>query len=138
MPQLETPMGLAFCVCDMVIEDRTTHKKSLIGLFDRISSRNFPCVHPEMTVYVSLTSGHGTYPCECECRHTDGETLAFRATGTVTMKDPTQVADLVFRMRGVRFAKPGTYWLQFQVDGNPLLMRRFLVQEAKPTDQETG
>jgi hypothetical protein len=136
MAKLETPMGLAFCVCDSVIEDRTTRKKSLIGLFDRVSSRHFPCVHPELTVYLSLTSGHGTYPCACECRHTDGETIAFRVNGSVTMKDPTQVADLVFRLRGVRFEKPGTYWLQFMVDGDPLLMRRFLVHEAETRKEE--
>jgi len=62
MPALETPMGLALVVCDTIIEDKLTGKKTLVGLFDRLQTSRLPCVHPAMTVFVSLTGGRGEYP----------------------------------------------------------------------------
>lgn len=140
MPELETPMGLALCVCDMVIEDKLTGKKSLIGMCDRISASRFPCVHPEMCVYVSMTSGRGEYPCEIVCKHVDNETVAFAAKGKVALPEPARVVDLVFRMRGVRFAKSGMYWLHFITDDVPIMMRPFFVKEMEqpPQGQQPG
>ena len=128
MPHLETPMGLALQVCDTIIEDKLTGKKSLIGLFDRVQTAKIPCVHPSMCVFVSMTGGRGQYPCEVICRHTDNETVAFSAKGNVALRDPRQVVDLVFRLNGVRFPKPDVYWLHFLADGVPIMMRPMVVQ----------
>ena len=128
---LETPMGLSLIFCDMIIEDKTTGKKSLIGLFDRIHTRTFPCIHTSMALFVSMTSGQGRYPCEVVCRHTDDKTIAFRVQGHVGMKDPTQVVDIIFRLNGVRFPLPGVYWVHFLVDGMPIMMRPLTLNEVE-------
>ncbi|MBU0716889.1 MAG: hypothetical protein KJ749_01465 [Planctomycetes bacterium] len=141
MATLETPMGLALLVCDMIIEDKLTGKKTLVGLFDRIQTGRFPCVHPAMTVFVSLTGGRGKYPCEVICRHQDNETIAFSAKGQVVLPDPRTVVDLVFRLNGVRFPKPGFYWLHFKVDDVPIMMRPLNIdkrEREKKTEGETG
>jgi len=132
MPAAETPMGLALIVCDTILEDRLTGKKTLVGLFDRVQTAKLPCVHPEMCVFVSLTGGRGEYPCEIVCRHVDGETIAFSAKGKVVMRDPYQVVDLVFRLKGARFPKEDKYWLHFLVEGIPIMMRQMLVQRQAP------
>ena len=131
MAQLETPMGLALLVCDNIIEDKHSGKKSLVGLFDRVQVASVPCTHPSMSVFVSLTGGRGEYPCEVVCRHTDNRTIAFSATGKVVLRDPRQVVDLIFRLNGVRFTKPDTYWLHFLADGIPIMMRPMFVQKAE-------
>mgnify|MGYP006281043595 CR=1 FL=1 len=133
----DAPMGLALVACDTVIEDKVTGKKSLIGLCDRIAGTRFPCVHPELSVYVSLTSGRGERPCAVTCRHTDDVTVAFTATGKIRFRDPTQVVDLVFRLRGVRFVKPGTYWLQFLVDDMPIMVRPLTVSKIEKRKQDS-
>ena len=140
MATLETPMGLSLQICDSVIEDKHTGKKSLIGLFDRIHARVLPCVHPAMAVFVSITGGRGEYPCEIVCRHQDGTTLAFEAKGKVALADPRQVVDLVFRMNGVRFPLEGLYWVTFQMDDIPIMMRPLQVRtpEAKPPAGSPG
>jgi len=135
MPTLETPMGLALVMCDSVIEDKLTGKKSLIGICDRIAARRFPCTHPELCVFVTLTSGRGEYPCEIVCRQTDTEKPAFAAKGKIRLREPSQVVDLVFRLRGIQFSKPGTFWLHFLADGVPIMMRPLFVQEIKPKQQ---
>jgi hypothetical protein len=141
MPGLETPMGLALLLCDTIIEDKVTGKKTLVGLFDRIQSGRFPCVHPTMTIFVSITGGRGSYPCEVVCRHQDNDTVSFSAKGQVSLPDPRTVVDLVFRMNGVRFAKPGAYWLHFKVEDVPIMMRQITVDKRdrdKRADGESG
>ena len=56
-----SPIGLAIVICDQIIEDKLTHKKSLIGIFNQIATPTFPCRHPRMAVFVSLTEGRGAY-----------------------------------------------------------------------------
>ena len=51
----------ALLVCDMVIEDKTTNKKSLVGLFTHIWAMAFPFAPHKMGVYFSLTDAEGTY-----------------------------------------------------------------------------
>ena len=140
MSALETPIGLALLVCDSIIEDKLTGKKSLIGLFDRVQTAKLPCVHPSMTIFVSLTGGRGEFPCEIICRHSDGETIAFSAKGKVVLRDPRQVVDLVFRLNGVRFPKDDMYWLHFMVDEIPIMMRPMFVTKRQPgaADKDKG
>lgn len=141
MAHMETPLGLALVVCDSIIEDKHTGKKTLVGLFDRITAARLPCVHPAMSIFVSLTGARGEFPCEVICRHTDDETVAFSAQGQVVLKDPRQVVDLVFRMRGVRFPKADMYWTNFLIDGIPIMMRPLFVklrrQTASAADEQT-
>ena len=132
----EMPMGLALLVCDMVIQDRQTNKRSLIGLFDRLFANQFPCVHPQLSVFISLTSGRGTYQCEVRCRNSEDGTPAFSAKGPMTMNDPMQVVEMVFNMQGVRFTEPGHYWLECLVDEVPVMMRRITV--TKPEKKSKG
>jgi len=135
----ETPMGLALLVCDTIIEDKLTGKKTLVGLFDRVHAGRLPCVHPAMNVFVSLTGGMGECPCEVVCEHSSADAVAFSAKGKVSFKDPAQVVDLVFRLKGVRFPQEGTYWLRFLVDGIPIMMRRVMVlkrQQAKNENED--
>lgn len=136
MPQLETPLGLSLLMCDTIIEDKHTGKKTLVGLFDRVHARRFPCVHPFMCVFVSLTGARGNFPCEVVCRHQDSHTVAFSAKGEVSMRDPRQVVDLVFRLSGVTFSKPDMYWLNFVVDDVPIMMRPLFVMESGKSGKE--
>jgi hypothetical protein len=140
MSSLETPMGLALLVCDTVIEDRLTGKKTLVGLFDRVHAPSLPWIHPTMNIFVSLTGGRGQYPCEVVCRNADESTVAFSAKGNVALRDPRQVVDLIFRLAGVRFEKTGMYWVHFLVDAVPIMMRPLIVQEpprGKPKGEQT-
>ena len=53
------PSGVAIVVCDLIIEDKLTSKKSLIGIFNQIGAQSFPYRHPQICVFVSLTEGRG-------------------------------------------------------------------------------
>jgi hypothetical protein len=123
-------------VCDTIIEDRLTGKKTLVGLHDQIFAKQLPCRHPELDILVTLTSGLGNYPCEVICRHADMETMLFSAKGNVELRDPSTVTDMVFRLYGLKFTKPGTYWLQFLIDGIPLMTRPLKVSKVNPAEKQ--
>ena len=129
----EIPMGLALLVCDNIIQDKQTNKRSLIGLFDRLYTKNLPCVHPSLSIFVSLTSGKGNYACEVVCRHQETDTNALAVKGKVVFKDPMQVVDLVFNVQGVCFRNTGEHWLEFRIDQVPIMMRRIFIMQQEQT-----
>lgn len=138
----EDPIGLALILCDQIIEDKHTGKKSLIGMFDRVHAGSFPCAHPSLSIFVALTNLEGEVPCEIVCRHADGEPVAFAAKGKISFPDPARVAELVFHFKNVRFPGPGTYWLQFLADDLPVMVRPLFVlqlkQEGNPPAAKSG
>ena len=131
-PPVEAPLGLALVVCDTLIEDKRSGKKSLIGLFDQIFTSSFPCVHQGMDVYISVTGGRGEAACELVCRHGESQTVAFSAKGKIKFPSPNHVVELVFQLRGVRFAEPGVYWLHFLADEAPVMGRPLFVRKVEP------
>jgi hypothetical protein len=133
----EIPMGLALLLCDTIIQDKQTNKRSLIGLFDRLYTKKLPCVHPSLAIFVSLTSGRGQYACEIVCRHQETDVNAFSVKGKVAFKDPMQVVDLVFNVQGVCFRNAGEHWLEFRVDEVPVMMRRiFIMKQEQKTEAD--
>ena len=90
------PEVLAMMLCDMIITDVESSKKSLIGLFDRVESPAMPCLLNELHVYLCLTDGHGTLPVSISCIAADeGDTLT---TNILINFGPTYASTLTFDM----------------------------------------
>ena len=136
MPRQESPMGLALLACDSVIEDKQSGKKSLIGLCDRICAVEYPCLHPSLTVYASLTSGNGTYNCEVLCEDGEGENRPFYTEGEICFESPIAVVDVVFRVRNIKFPRPGIYWLQFLASNTLIMTRPFSVAQIEAEEDD--
>ncbi len=133
----ELPLGLALLICDQIIEDRFTGKRSLIGLFDGLSSLQFPCVHPVMNVVIEMTNVRGKQACRLLCKHADGDLTAFDARGDVDCPNPNQVVQLVFGFKNLRFEKAGTYWLSLLVDDAPVMSRPLAILQLPPRPQQS-
>ena len=139
----EVVMGLALILCDTIIEDCATGKKSLIGLFSQIHAPKLPCVHQSMNIFVSVTGGQGTYPCQIVCEHPQLDRPVFCLDCKIKFENPFQVVDMVFQMKAVRFTLPGKYELKVIIDGVPELIRPLIVSvrknmEQKPSEQKEG
>jgi len=46
-------------ICDQVIQDVSSGKKSLIGLFDGLFAQNFPVQHPRFFIYTVISAAPG-------------------------------------------------------------------------------
>jgi hypothetical protein len=132
------PTGLAIMVCDQIIEDKLTHKKSLIGIFNNISSPTFPCRHPQLCVFVSLTEGHGACTAQLRIVNEDtGEAVA-DMNGQIQFPDIHAAVDLNFNLVGLTFPTAGLYSIEFYADDNLVLERRFHLTQVKQQQPPKG
>ena len=70
------PHLVAAIVCDVAVADPTTNKKSLIGVFDRLSVGNFPAKRP-VSLYFKITDAEGNYDLDIRYVQSDtGKVLA--------------------------------------------------------------
>ena len=131
MSDKPSPVGLAIVVCDQIIEDKLTHKKSLIGTFNQIAAATFPCRHPRMAVFISLTEGRGAYAVVLRIAQEETGTTVAEVKGQIQFADIHAVAELNFDLVGVQFPAPGLYAIEFYCDDALILERRFHVLQMK-------
>ncbi len=132
MTDKPSPSGLAIVVCDQIIEDKHTNKKSLIGIFNNIASPSFPCRHPQLCVFVSLTEGRGTYDARLRIANEETGTAVAEVKGQIQLNDIHAVVEVNFNLLGLEFQQPGLYSIEFYCDDALILERRFHVVQAKP------
>lgn len=126
------PIPLAMILCDTLIEDRLTGKKSLIGIFNNIASREIPCRHSTLNVFCILTEGIGTYPCCLRCTNlADGATI-LNLTGPITFPDRLVTIEFNFELKNVVFPTPGQYVFELLCDNQPLISRKFNIVKLEP------
>jgi uncharacterized protein DUF6941 len=134
----QPPEVLAMILCDQVITDVETNKKSLIGLFDQVEALALPCVVHELHVYLSLTDGRGTLPTAIACVTVDEGEELFRGEAEVEFADPLQVVELHFVFPNARFPTAGEYRFQLSIEGHILHERRFFVSHLQDGGRARG
>lgn len=125
------PIVLGMIICDTVIEDKITNKKTLIGLFNRINSPKVPCIHPCVNVFLSLTEGIGEYECKLRCVDVTTDKTTLELGGKINFQGIKEIIELNFELRGVVFPNFGEYRFEFLCNSDPLISRRFLVSESR-------
>ena len=132
MSDKPAPIGLAIVICDQIIEDKLTGKKSLIGIFNQIGAQNFPCRHPQVCVFVSLTEGRGQCVARLRIVHDESNHVVAEVNGQIQFPDVHMVVELNFNLVGLTFPDPGVYSIEFYCDDSLVLERRFHVVHIKP------
>lgn len=133
-------MAQALVICDQILEEAGTHKKSLLGIFNNLYATAFPVQHPKMCVYASLTNGNGRMNLELrgvrvgDAGAEDKQFLS--VSGTIDFPDPNQVVEIVFNLNGVLFERPGLHGFELHCAGNLLLEKRFSVTELQKSKNQ--
>jgi hypothetical protein len=100
-----------FTFCDFAQENGG--KLTVVGTFDTIISKNFPCVHPQLAVVIRLRFDlleFGSHTFRIETRDLDGEMSIETISGNVEVKgvgNASAVSHLVFSISNLRFKNPG-------------------------------
>ena len=123
------PMGISLMICDQVITEAGTNKKSLIGVFNSLSAGQFPCRHPRICVFVSITGGHGKSQSQVRCIQEKTGQALFGAEGAIEFANPNHVVEAVFEFNNVVFPAPGLHCIEVLSDGELVLQRRFAVRQ---------
>ena len=134
------PSVQAFLVCDSVIVDSQTGKKSLIGTFTHLWAARFPCQHHQMGVYFCLTDAEGEYEFELELVYLDEDTVVGKATlSPFTIKNRLEIHDFGVNIPSMVFPGPGRYEFRLKANGYFITHKDFdVMQQVRPEEsQET-
>ncbi len=124
------PILKAMLLCDMTIVEEGSHKRTLIGLFDRIKSREFPTAHPSMSVYVQFREIEGTFDFALELFDVDDEKSINRAViKDFHVQDKSRDCELVFNLLSVKLEHAGEY--EFRIYVNDLVFGQKSFQVLK-------
>jgi hypothetical protein len=135
MSDVVKPSVQAFLVCDQVIEDSVTKKKSLIGLFTHLQAVNFPFQHSQMGLYFCLTDAEGTYHFDVDLIYLNNEQLVCRATlPNIAIVDRLQISDFGINIPSLVFPAPGRYEFRLRMEGHLIAQKDFSVMQM-PTHQ---
>lgn len=129
------PSLTAFLVCDTVIADKGTNKKSIIGAFTDIWSHNFPCVHYRMGIYFCLTNAEGDYEILLKLINTDSEDLLAEAGMSVKISDILSINDFGINLPMAVFPKPGRFEFQLFANKEFLGRKEFRVSKRQEKPQ---
>ena len=127
------PKTNAMLICDQVITEQETNKKSLIGIFEHIGAAQFPATHHAMSVYVKLTDAQGSYHFHLALFDLKNETAVADCPipEAVPISSPLQSHELVFNLRGLKFPHPGEN--EFRIFANDRIFgqKTFVVNELR-------
>jgi hypothetical protein len=121
------PIPLGMVICDMIIEDKKTGKKSLIGMFSNVSAVQVPCALSRFGVYISLTEGIGDYACSLKCVRAGDNLLIGETKGGLKFEDRSNIVEIVLEINGLTVPEFGEYRLEFYCEDGLLISRKFTV-----------
>jgi hypothetical protein len=113
-----------FTFCDFAQENGG--KLTIVGTFDTIIARSFPCVHPQLSVVIRLRFDiweFSTHSFRIEARDLDGELDMEAVTGNVGVKgagNATAVSHLVFSISNLQFKSSGVVNFVLYIDDKEL------------------
>ena len=136
MSNLSKPMGIAMIVCDEIIEDRHTGKKTLVGLFSRIHAKKFPAVHPKMNLFISFDNAKGHYHSAIRIIREKTSEIIAEAKGEIRVKSPVDVTEMNITFLSLKFPNPGVYNIEFYCEDELVLQRRFVIENMP--EQKSG
>ncbi|MBI4353128.1 MAG: hypothetical protein HY593_04285 [Candidatus Omnitrophica bacterium] len=111
------PILKAMLLCDATIVEEGSHKRTLIGIFDRIKAGQFPTVHPAMSVYVQFREIEGVFDFMLELYDlTEERTLNQAAIRQFQVQDRSRDCELVFNLLSVKFEHAGEYEFRIYVN----------------------
>jgi hypothetical protein len=126
------PTLVSFLICDQVIDDKLSNKKSAIGIFNTIIVPKVPAVIHQMAILASVTEIAGRVELEIRLvRDTDNAVL-FSGKGRVEAPDPLAIVDLLFAMQGLKIPEAGQYAFEILSGAALLGRRRFQVWLRPP------
>jgi hypothetical protein len=130
--QTAVPSLVSLLLCDQIIDDKLTNKKSAIGIFNMIMVPRLPTSIQQIAILASLTEIAGRVELELRLVRDASNEVLFGGKGAVEAPNPLAVVDLLFAMQGVRIPQTGQYAFEMHCGGELLGRRRFQVLARPP------
>ncbi len=125
---------LALILCDDVIEDVRTHKKSFLNSFNSIIVPTIPTNHPQFCVVCSITDAQKAN-LAISIKKDDTQKKIMEVRGQVSIENPLDVVDIVFTFRQIPLNEIGSYSVEITSEGEYIASRRFTVQAMQSKEK---
>lgn len=119
------PSVVSLIVCDQILDDRLSNKKSAIGLFNTILVSTLPVRVPPISVMAAVTSIRGRVDLELRLVRDADDLVVLSTSGAIEAASPLATVDLVFTLQNIQFPTAGQYAFEI-LAGAALLSRRKL------------
>ncbi len=121
------PSVVAMLICDQIITEHVTNKKSLIGVFDNFNSLSFPTLSQRLAVYVKLADAIGNYLFKLRIVKLKDESLiAEIGIQAHITSDASQYSELALSIGNIPVPEPGKY--EFQLYSGDDYLHRVTMQ----------
>jgi hypothetical protein len=121
MAEPPIPSVLAMLLCDQIIIDAQSQKKSLIGIFDNFNALTFPAM-TNCAVYAKLADAEGAYNFQIRVVNLKDEKLIGEVSTSGTIQTRLEPADMAINLIGFMVPEPGKY--EFQLFVNDVYLTR--------------
>lgn len=121
MPDAPIPSVVAMLVCDQVIIEFGTGKKSLIGIFEAINSAVFP-TQMKIGIYAKLVDVEGDYDVLIRLVNLKDESRVADMKAQAKGLKREAAAEIVVNIAGLIIPEPGKY--EFQLFANDAFLHR--------------
>jgi len=125
-----TPSVKAILICDQIIHEFGTNKKSLIGIFEDIHFAKFPAHYPRIAIYVNLTDAHGEYVLEMRLLSNTGDEIGRGRTPTVKIDNPLATCEFALQIQNLVFPNAGQFEFQIFANDSFLASKAFRVKQV--------
>ncbi len=130
------PTKEAMLLCDSVITEVGTGKKSLIGIFENIITSKCPFSHYRLSVYLKFTSTQGKYVFRLELVDLDKNVIIGKANAPeLDVPNKLDSYELTFNLENLAFQHPGKYEFRVYAGDAMFASKTFRVVESKPVNQ---
>ncbi|MBI2930452.1 MAG: hypothetical protein HYY16_02275 [Planctomycetes bacterium] len=111
------PEVKALLIADAVIQDKTTNKWSVIGVFDRVAAPAFPTARPTLAIYVKLADVRGTLKVAVEFRDAADRMLNRLEGIEITVPTAVTTVDFGLQTYNLPIPVPGKYHFVLYING---------------------
>ena len=115
------PSVKSLILADQVFRQAETGKWCIIGVFEKILSQSFPCLHPSLGLFVRVEDAHGEYEVKIEFRDAADRVLGSFEGMTLQVND--RLASVAFGVQtiGLPLPAPGRYFFKLFLNGEVLM-----------------
>ena len=103
-----TPVLVAMLVCDIAIQEGTSKKYTLVGVFSEINVQTFPAMHASSCLYAKLIGCEGEYSTRIDFVRVSDQKVLVSGEGKLIARDRHASVECVSNLPGLPLEIPGS------------------------------
>jgi len=125
------PITQTFLLCDQVITDEATKKKTLVGVFDRIWVSQFPAKHSPAALYIRLFDAQGDCDIRVDYVKADDQRMLGNVTGKMQSVKRHTTVEFAIALPPIDIPSPGEYEFRLWINDHYAHRVRFVAEQLR-------